>query len=338
MKNMDPKNKTTADFILLGLFPSCRYPNLLIFLILLMYTLASAGNSLLIFLIWLDPRLHTPMYFLLSQLSLIDLAYISCTVPKAATNYFTGRQNISFFACAMQMFAFLTLGLAECILLTLMAYDRYVAVCNPLRYTALMSPKVCLKMAASTWMGAAAAALVHTVYPMNFPICGSREINHYFCEMPAILRMSCVDTSVYEMVKFVSTIIFLLAPFTLILTSYTLIFLTVLRMNSPRGRNKALATCSSHLTVVSLYFGQAIFIYMTPTSSHTPDQDQIGAVLGTIVTPMLNPLIYSLRNKEVIGALQKCAGRGCNGDIARSLWCCSQKCPSLHHKHELKSN
>ncbi|MEJ1288837.1 olfactory receptor 332 [Cricetulus griseus] len=279
---------------------SCRYPNLLIFLILFIYTLASAGNSILILLIWLDPRLHTPMYFLLSQLSLIDLAYISSTVPKAATNYFTGRQNISFFACATQMFSFLTLGLAECILLTLMAYGRYVAVCNPLRYTILMSPKVCLKMAASTWIGAVGAALVHTIYPMNFPICGSRKINHYFCEMPAILRMSCVDTSVYEMVKFVSTIIFLLTPFTLILTSYTLIFLTVLRMNSPKGRNKDLATCSSHLTVVSLYFGQAIFIYMTPTSSHTPDQDQVGAVLGTIVTPMLNPLIYSLRNKEVM--------------------------------------
>ncbi|GAB1296116.1 Olfactory receptor [Apodemus speciosus] len=335
---MDLKNKTTSGFILLGLFPSCRYPNLLISFILLIYALASAGNSLLILLIWLDPRLHTPMYFLLSQLSLIDLAYISCTVPKAATNYFTGRRNISFFACATQMFSFLTVGLAECILLTLMAYDRYVAVCNPLRYTILMSPKVCLQMAASTWIGAVAAALVHTVYPMNFPICGSREINHYFCEMPAILRMSCVDTSVYEMVKFVSTIIFLLTPFTLILTSYTLIFLTVLRMNSPKGRNKALATCSSHLTVVSLYFGQAIFIYMTPTSSHTPDQDQVGAVLGTIVTPMLNPLIYSLRNKEVVGSLQKCTGRCCSRDGASSLRCCAQKCPILHLKSEFKSN
>lgn len=178
---MDLKNKTTADFILLGLFPGCRYQNLLIFLILSIYALASAGNSILILLIWLDPRLHTPMYFLLSQLSLIDLAYISTTVPKAATNYFSGRQDISFLACAAQMFSFLTLGLAECILLTLMAYDRFVAVCHPLQYTILMSPKVCLKMAASTWIGAAGAALVHTAYPMNFPLCGSRKINHYFC-------------------------------------------------------------------------------------------------------------------------------------------------------------
>uniref|UniRef100_A0A8D1HLU3 Olfactory receptor n=1 Tax=Sus scrofa TaxID=9823 RepID=A0A8D1HLU3_PIG len=309
---MDQKNETSTDFILLGLFPWFKHPYLLIIIILLIYTIAFYGNSILILLIWLDSHLHTPMYFLLSQLSLIDLAYISSTVPKIAANYFTGKKNISYFACATQLFFFLTLGLAECILLTLMAYDRYVAVCNPLKYTVLMNPKVCLQMAAATWIGGALAALVHTIYPMNFPICGSREINHYFCEMPAILRMSCMDISAYEMVKFLSTIVFLLVPFILILTSYTLIFLTVVRMNSCKGRSKALATCSSHLTVVSLYFGQAIFIYMTPTSSHTPEQDQIGTVLGTIVTPMLNPLIYSLRNREVVGALRKCVERCCN--------------------------
>ncbi|XP_007954344.2 olfactory receptor 2T27-like [Orycteropus afer afer] len=302
---MDQNNDSSTDFILLGLFPGFRYPYLLILIVLLIYTIAFAGNALLILLIWLDSCLHTPMYFLLSQLSLIDLAYISSTVPKTVTNYFTGKKNISYFACATQLFFFLTLGIAECVLLTLMAYDRYVAVCNPLRYTVLMSPQVCLQMAAAAWIGGALTALVHTIYPMHFPICSSREINHYFCEMPAILRLSCVDKSAYEMVKLVTTILFLLAPFLLILSSYTLISLTVLRMNSQMGKNKALATCSSHLTVVSLFFGQAIFIYMTPSSSHTPEQDQIVAVLGTMVTPMLNPLIYSLRNKEVVGALKK---------------------------------
>lgn len=248
------------------------------------------------------------------------------------TNYFTGRKNISYFACATHLFFFLTLGPAECILLILMAYDRYVAICNPLSYTVLMSPKVCLQMAAAAWIGGALAALVHTIYPMNFPICGSREINHYFCEMPAILRMSCVDISAYEMVKFLSTIVFLLVPFILILASYTLIFLCVLRMNTCKGKNKALATCSSQLTVVSLYFGQAIFIYMTPTSSHTPEQDQIGTVLGTIVTPMLNPLIYSLRNKEVVGALRKCMGRCCKWENALFLRCHFLKCSILYIK------
>ncbi|XP_025775928.1 olfactory receptor 2T2-like [Puma concolor] len=306
---MEQKNENSTDFILLGLFPWFSYPYLLILLLLFIYIIAFTGNSILILLIWLDSCLHTPMYFLLSQLSLIDLAYISSTVPKVVTNYFTERKNISYFACATQLFFFLTLGLAECILLTLMAYDRCVAVCNPLRYTILMNPKVCKQMSAAAWIGGSLAALIHTIYTMNFPICGSREINHYFCEMPAILRLSCVDISVYEMVKFVSTIVFLLVPFFLILVSYTLIFLTVLKMNSWKGSNKALSTCFSHLTVVSLYFGQAIFIYMTPCSSHTPEQDQIAAVLGTIVTPMLNPLIYSLRNKEVVRALRKCMGR-----------------------------
>ncbi|XP_006877735.1 PREDICTED: olfactory receptor 2T4-like [Chrysochloris asiatica] len=336
---MDQNNETSNDFILLGLFPEFSHPHLLIVSILLMYIIAFTGNALLILLIWLDTRLHTPMYFLLSQLSLIDLSYVTSTVPKTVTNYFTGRKNISYFACATQLFFFLTVGLAECILLTLMAYDRYVAVCNPLRYTILMRPKVCLWMTAAVWIGSSLAALVHTIYPMHFPICGSREINHYFCEMPAILRLSCVDTSNYEMVKFVSTIVYLLIPFVLILSSYTLIFLTVLRMNSRKGRNKALATCSSHLTVVSLYFGQAIFIYMTPSSSHTPEQDQIGAVLGTIVTPMLNPLIYSLRNKEVVGALKKRMANYCNCENALCILC-SQKCPifNIQKSHsQLKS-
>ncbi|XP_006874551.1 PREDICTED: olfactory receptor 2AG2-like [Chrysochloris asiatica] len=221
--------------------------------------------------------------------------------------YFSWRKNISYFACATQLFFFLTLGIAECVLLTLMAYDRYVAVCIPLRYTVLMSPTVCLQMAAAAWIGGALTAIGHTIYPMHLPSCGSKKINHFFCEVPAILRLSCVDTTAYEMVKFVTTIVFLLVPFFLILLSYTFIFLTVFRMNSRKGKNKALATCSSHLTVVSLYFGQAIFIYMMPSSSHTPEQEQIVAVFGTMVTPMLNPLIYSLRNKEVVGALKKVA-------------------------------
>ncbi|XP_077015439.1 olfactory receptor 2L3-like [Tamandua tetradactyla] len=315
---MDLQNQTSTDFVLLGLFPRFRHPHLLILIVLLIYTIAFTGNSVLLLLIWLDSHLHTPMYLLLSQLSLIDLAYISSTVPKTVTNYFTGRKNLSYLACATQLFFFLTLGFAECILLTLMAYDRYVAVCNPLRYMVLMNPKVCLQMATATWALGALTALVHTIYPMQFPVCGSREINHYFCEVPAMMRLFCADTSTYEMVIFVTTIMFLLVPFVLILTSYTLIFLAVLRMNSRKGRNKALTTCSSHLSVVSLYFGQAIFIYMTPRSSHTPEQDQIVAVFGTMVTPMLNPIIYSLRNKEVVGALRKVMGKFCSGKRAHN--------------------
>nr|XP_008250034.3 olfactory receptor 2T27-like [Oryctolagus cuniculus] len=309
---MDQDNQTSTDFILLGFFPEFRYPDLLIILLLVFYILALAGNSVLILLIGLDARLHTPMYFLLSQMSVIDLIFIPSTVPKTVANYCTGSKSISFFACAAQMFFFLFLGLTECMLLTFMAYDRYVAVCRPLRYAVLMWPGVCLQVTALAWVGGALGALVNTWYPMSFPICGPRVISHYLCEILAILRMSCIDTSIYEMVKFVSTVTFLLILFSLILASYILIFLTVLKMNSPKGRHKALTTCCSHLTVVSLFFGQAMFVHLTPDSSHTPKQDQIGAVLGTIVTPMLNPLIYSLRNKEVLEALKKCMGRCCD--------------------------
>ncbi|KAM5168952.1 olfactory receptor 2T5-like [Callospermophilus lateralis] len=306
------ENETSMDFVLLGLFPRFRHPSLLVLIILLLYTTAFAGNSTLILLIWLDSRLHAPMYFLLSQLSVIDLAYISSTVPKMLANHFLGKRNISFLACAAQMFAFLTLGLAECILLTLMAYDRYVAVCNPLsplRYPAIMNSRVCLQMALVCWGGGALNSLVNTIYTMHFPFCGSREICHFFCEMPAILKLSCRDTSLYETVVSTICIVFVLLPLGFIVSSYILIFLTVLRMNSPEGRRKALATCSSHLAVVSLYYGPSLVIYMTPQSAHTAEQDQGLSMINTIFTPLLNPLIYSLRNKDVLTALRKVVGR-----------------------------
>uniref|UniRef100_H0XYU4 Olfactory receptor n=1 Tax=Otolemur garnettii TaxID=30611 RepID=H0XYU4_OTOGA len=307
---MEEGNETlTTDFILLGLFPKLKYVNVLIYVIILIYIAAVTGNFILLLLIWMDLRLHTPMYFLLSQLSVVDLALISSTVPKMAINFFSGKKNITRLDCGTQLFFFFTLGGAECILLTLMAYDRYVAVCNPLRYAIIMNQEVCLKMAIMSWVGGVFASTTHTSYTMNLPICGSREIHHFFCEMPAIMKISCKNTSTYELLVFVMGIGFILIPFGLIMSSYILIFLTVLHMKSPQGRNKALATCSSHLTVVSFYLGPCVFMYMTPGSSHTPDQEQAVSVFCTILTPMLNPLIYSLRNKDVVGALQKVLGK-----------------------------
>ncbi|XP_038626388.1 olfactory receptor 2T4-like [Tachyglossus aculeatus] len=307
---MERENETTVtDFILLGLFPEFRHPNVIISFILLVYTTAFAGNAVLILLIWADVRLHTPMYFLLSQLSLVDLAFISTTVPKMEVDFFSGKRNISVIACGTQIFFYFTLGGAECLLLTFMSYDRYAAVCHPLRYPVLVNPRVCVQMAVGSWVGGALSSLVQTVYTMNLPFCGSREIHHFFCEVPAVLKLSCEDTSAYEMSVFVTCVVFLLIPFSLIVASYALIFLSVLRMDSREGRKKALTTCSSHLTVVTLYFGPNIFIYMTPGSSHSPDQDQAMSVFCTILTPLLNPLIYSLRNKEVGGALKKVLGQ-----------------------------
>ncbi|XP_007954338.1 olfactory receptor 2M5-like, partial [Orycteropus afer afer] len=255
---MDKRNETlNVDFILLGLFPGKKNVDFLVCTILLIYTVALTANSILILLIWVDSHLHTPMYFLFSQLAVMDLTLISSTVPKMATDFFSGGRNISRMACGTQIFFFLTLGIAECILITLMSYDWYVAICNPLRYALIMNQRVCLQMAAFSWVGGALTSLAHTAYAMHLPTCGSREISHFLCEVMAILKLACEDTSPYEKAVVVTSIVVLLIPLSLILSSYALIFCAVIHMNSPEGRNKALATCSSHLTVVSLYFGPA---------------------------------------------------------------------------------
>ncbi|XP_076994251.1 olfactory receptor 2AJ1-like [Tamandua tetradactyla] len=300
---------TTTDFVLVGLFSDSRHPTLLIVIVLLILLVAVTGNYILALMIWSDVHLHTPMYFLLTQLSLMDLTLISTTVPKMVTNFFSGHRGISYITCGVQIFLYLMLGVAECVLLTLMAFDRYLAICSPLRYQIIMTPQVCVQMAAGSWAGGVLIALIHTMYAMHFSTCGSREIHHFFCEVMALLKLSCEDTSTYEKVVLVSGIVFLLIPFGLILTSYTLIFLAVLHMKSPEAKNKALATCSSHLCVVSLYFGPAMVIYMNPASSLPPEVDQRLFVFDVIITPMLNPLIYSLRNKEVLVALKKVLGR-----------------------------
>ncbi|XP_038626442.1 olfactory receptor 2T27-like [Tachyglossus aculeatus] len=296
---------TVTDFILLGLFPEFGYPGLLLSIALLTYIVALVGNSVLILLIWADVRLHTPMYFLLSQLSLMDVTLISTTVPKLAANFSSGTKAISGAGCGAQIFFSLTVGGAECLLLTLMSYDRYVAVCHPLRYQVLMSNRVCLRMILVSWTGGIMNALVLTVSAMQVPLCQPRVLHHFFCEIPVILKLSCKNTAAYELALFVLGIVFMLIPFSLIVASYTLIFLSILRMDSREGRKKALATCSSHLTVVTLYLGPTMFIYMRPNAFHRPEQNQAPAVFPTIFTPALNPLIYSLRNKEVWGAMTK---------------------------------
>ncbi|KAI5215063.1 Olfactory Receptor 2M2 [Manis pentadactyla] len=310
VENMGRENETSiVDFVLLGLFPGTRHVEFLICTILLVYVVAITGNTILILLLSLEPQLHSPMYFLLSQLSLMDIFLISTTVPKMLTNFFSGTSDISYTGCGIQMYLHSALGGSECILLTLMAYDRYIAICNPLRYVVIMNSEVCLQMAVMSWLGGAFNSLVQTTYTMHFPRCGSRKVHHFFCELQAVLKLSCEDTSTYNKVVFVIGIIFLLTPFGLILTSYIFIFLSVVHLNSSKARNKALATCSSHLMVVFLYFGPTMFIYMIPSSLHTAEQDEGLSVFYTILTPMMNPLIYSLRNREVGEALRKILGK-----------------------------
>ncbi|XP_015347082.1 olfactory receptor 2AE1-like [Marmota marmota marmota] len=300
------RNQTSlADFFLEGLFDDSPTHLFLFCLTLVVFLVALSSNTLTIFLICVDRGLHTPMYFLLSQLSLMDLMHVCTTIPKMATNYLSGSKSISFVGCATQHFLYLSLGGAECVLLALMSYDRYVAICHPLRYTVLMSRKVVLMMAVTSWLGASLNSLIHTVILMHFPFCGSRKIHHFYCEYPAVMKLVCVDFTVYETTAHISTIVLLLLPIILVSTSYGFILHSVIEMRSAGSKRNAFATCSSHFTVVSLWFGACIFSYMRPRSQRTPLQDKVGSVFYSIITPTLNPLIYTLRNKDVAKALRR---------------------------------
>lgn len=264
-----------------------------------------SGNTLTILLICIDPQLHTPMYFLLSQLSLMHLIHVSTTIPKVATNYLSGKKSISFVGCATQHFLYLSLGGAECFLLVVMSYDRHVAICHPLHYAMLMSKKVGLMMVVTSWLGASVNSLIHTAILMHFPFCGPWKVYHFYCEFPAVVKLVCGDITVYETTVYISSILLLLLPILLISTSYVFILQSVIQMRSSGSKRNAFATCSSHLTVVSLWFGACIFSYMRPRSQRTPLQDTVGSVFYSIVTPTLNPLIYTLRNKDVAKALRR---------------------------------
>ncbi|XP_012884164.1 PREDICTED: olfactory receptor 2AG1-like [Dipodomys ordii] len=298
-----------SSFILVGILNDSSFPELLCATMTVLYTLSLTSNGLLLLLITMDVKLHVPMYLLLRQLSLIDLLLTSVIAPKAIMDFLHGDNTISFGGCALQMLLELILGGAEDLLLAFMAYDRYVAICHPLNYTTFVSPKVLWFMVMTTWIVASLSAIIYTSYTMHYPFCKSRLVKHLFCEIPPLLKLACADTSRYELAVYLMGMMFLIPPLAAILVSYTLILFTVLHMPSNEGRKKALVTCSSHLAVVGMYYGPATFVYVLPISFHSPKQDNILSFFYTIVTPALNPLIYSLRNKEVMGALRRVLGK-----------------------------
>uniref|UniRef100_A0A287DEQ4 Olfactory receptor n=2 Tax=Ictidomys tridecemlineatus TaxID=43179 RepID=A0A287DEQ4_ICTTR len=307
--DMEPTPQNSTDFLLLGLVTRPALPGLIFAVVFSIFLVAVMANMVMVLLIHVDSRLHTPMYFLLSQLSIMDTIYICVTVPKMLQDLLAKEKTISFLGCALQIFFYLTLIGGEFFLLGLMAYDRYVAVCNPLRYPLLMNRRICLIMVLGSWAGGSLDGFMLTPVTMSFPYCGSREINHFFCEIPAVLKLSCVDTSLYETLMYACCVLMLLIPVSIISVSYTRILITVHRMNSAEGRRKAFTTCSSHIMVVSIFYGAAFYTNVLPHSYHTPEKDKVVSAFYTILTPMLNPLIYSLRNKEVASALRKLLGR-----------------------------
>ncbi|XP_069448954.1 olfactory receptor 2AJ1-like [Ovis canadensis] len=302
---MGHENHTFSnDFILLGLFTSSQASLVFFSFIFTIFVLTVTENTVMILIIRRELRLHTPMYFLLSHLSLMDILHISNIVPKMITNFLSGSKTISFAACGFQIFLSLTLLGGECLLLAAMSYDSYVAICHPLRYPILMNDYVSVLMAAGAWFIGIINSIVHTAYALHFPFCGTRVIDHFFCEVPAMLVLSCVDTTHYERGIYISGIIFLLVPFSLIFASYVQILLTVLQMKSSEAWKKSFSTCFFHMIVVIMYYGPFIFTYMRPKKYHTPGQDKFLAIFYTILTPSFNPVIYSFRNKDVLEALK----------------------------------
>ena len=294
-----------TEFVLLGFQLSAEMEVLLFWVFSLFYAFSLLANSMIFALICLDQRLHTPMYFFLSHLAIIDMSYASNNVPKMLANLVNQNRTISFVPCLMQTYLFLTFAHAECLILVAMSYDRYVAICHPLQYTVIMSWSVCTVLAATSWSCGFVLALIHVILLLRLPFCGPREVNHFFCEILSVLRLACADTRLNQLVIFAACVFILVGPLCLVLVSYTHILFAVLRIQSGEGRRKAFSTCSSHLGVVGLFFGIAIIMYMAPKSSHPEEQQKALSLFYSLFNPMLNPLIYSLRNAEVKGALRR---------------------------------
>ncbi|KAM8934155.1 putative olfactory receptor 2B8 [Pelodytes ibericus] len=300
------KNNTVfTEFILLGLSSNPRTNSILFGVFLISYLTILVGNTLIFMVILIDNGLHTPMYFFLSSLSFLDICYSSSIVPRMLKDMLSFKKSISYEECAVQMYISLSLGETECILLAVMAYDRYIAICYPLHYTNIINRPVCIKVVACTWMCGFLLSISHVTLTWNVGICGPSEINHFLCEVPEILALGCANVAIIEIVIFAVGVIILMIPITFIILSYVRIVIAILKIASATGRKKAFSTCGSHMLVVTLFYGSAMATYMKPRSLSSPKTDKMLALVYTVVTPMFNPLIYTLRNKEVKAALVK---------------------------------
>ncbi|ERE77927.1 olfactory receptor 5B2 [Cricetulus griseus] len=308
MSYMENSTKV-IKFTLLGLTnnPDLEVPLFITFTLIYLITLI--GNLGMIVLIWLDSRLHTPMYLFLSNLSLADCVYSSAVTPKVMAGLLTGDKVISYGGCAAQMFFFVSFVCVDSFLLAAMAFDRHAAVCKPLHYATTMTASVCTYMVIGCYAWGFFVSAIHTGFTFSLSFCHSHVVHHFFCDIPSILDLSCSDIYMNEILLFILASFNSFFALIVILTSYAFIFIAILRMRSAEGRKKAFSTCASHLTAVTIFYGTVIFMYLQPSSSHSLDNDQMASVFYTIVVPMLNPVVYSLRNKEVHNAFKKAVER-----------------------------
>lgn len=308
---MEQNNETSGgDFILLGFSDQPQLEVLLFVVVLISYLLTLLGNTAIILVSCLDCRLHTPMYFFLTNLSSLDLCFTTSIVPQLLWNLKGPAKTITPVGCAIQLYVSLSLGSTECVLLTIMAFDRYVAVCRPLNYTSIMHPSFCKALAGVAWLSGVGNTLIQGTITLRLPRCGHRHLHHFLCEVPAMVKLACVDIQANEVQLFVATLVLLLLPVALILVSYGFIVQAVMKIKSVQAWRKALGTCGSHLLVVFLFFGPSSAIYIQPKRSYGRSQGKFLTLFYTVVTPTLNPLIYTLRNKDVKGALRRLLRRG----------------------------
>ncbi|CAI9168676.1 unnamed protein product [Rangifer tarandus platyrhynchus] len=302
-------NQTSVtEFLLLGVTDIQVLKPVLFVIFLAIYIVNVAVNGVILMVVISDSRLHSPMYFFLGNLSCLDICFSTVTLPKMLENFLSTHKTISFLGCISQLHFFHFLGSTEAMLLAVMAFDRFVAICKPLRYTVIMNHQVCTQVAVTVWIIGFFHALLHSVMTSRINFCGSNRIHHFFCDVKPLLELACGDTDLNEWLLhsiILATALLILCPFGLILGSYGRILATIFRIPSAAGRLKAFSTCSSHLLVVCVFYGTAIFIYIRPKASYDPASDPLVSLFYAVVTPILNPIIYSLRNADVKAALKR---------------------------------
>ena len=294
-----------TEFLLLGLTSDPKQQVWLFASFLAMYLVNVGGNSVIIAAIRGDAHLHTTMYFFLSNLSLVDICFTTVIVPQILVNMLTQRKAILFAQCLAQMYFFVAFGITDSFLLAAMALDRYVAICHPLHYTTTMNPRRCFQLVTASWLVSHLHSLTHTILMARLSFCGPNVIHHFFCDVQPLLTLSCSNTSLNELLAFTEGSFVIMSPFIFITVSYVYITRAVLRVPSGRGRYKVFSTCGSHLTVVTLFYGTVISVYIRPSSTYSVMKDRVITVIYTVVIPMLNPFIYSLRNKDMKQAMKK---------------------------------